>query len=247
MLNPPPWFCPSCLCQPFSSLNNSDLNKLFFDNHIERHTRKLIKSINFDKKCTVCCRKINNNHVSKALPCLTCKSLIHRKCSGLTNYELNTTRANQLRQWECHQCRHEKFPFMDTPDEDFIANTFNSNFDCRCNIDCKSETFKKNFTLSLARYKQDDDGDGPDPNCHIDKAFEMNVDFDYYTAHGFHKLVKKNPKRVPLSIYHTNISSLNYNFENLHTALVDLDYPFDVIALSETWNSEEKKRQIYTW
>ena len=80
---------------------------------------------------------------------------------------------------------------MDTPDEDFIANTFNSNFDCRCNIDCKSETFKKNFTLSLARYKQDDDGDGPDPNCHIDKAFEMNVDFDYYTAHGFQKLVKK--------------------------------------------------------
>ena len=25
----PPWFCPGCLCQPFSSIDNLDLNKLF--------------------------------------------------------------------------------------------------------------------------------------------------------------------------------------------------------------------------
>ena len=40
---------------------------------------------------------------------------------------------------------------------------------------------------------------------------------------------------------HTNISSLTANFEKLENLLADLDFHFDVIACTETWNPEDKK------
>lgn len=39
---------------------------------------------------------------------------------------------------------------------------------------------------------------------------------------------------------HTNIESLNANFDKLQYLLNDIDYQFDIIALTETWNDEEK-------
>ena len=39
---------------------------------------------------------------------------------------------------------------------------------------------------------------------------------------------------------HTNISSLQYNGDNLKLLLTNLEFKFDIIALSETWNPESK-------
>ena len=43
------------------------------------------------------------------------------------------------------------------------------------------------------------------------------------------------------SAFHTNISSLQHNGENLHNLLASLEFKFDIIALSETWNPDYKK------
>ena len=43
------------------------------------------------------------------------------------------------------------------------------------------------------------------------------------------------------SIFHTNICSLQYNYDNLHNLLASLEFKFDIIALSETWNPEYKE------
>ena len=42
------------------------------------------------------------------------------------------------------------------------------------------------------------------------------------------------------SIFHTNICSLQGNFDNLENLLNDLNHGFDVISLTETWNPENK-------
>ena len=39
---------------------------------------------------------------------------------------------------------------------------------------------------------------------------------------------------------HTNICSLQANIENLEILLHELEFKFDVISLTETWNPEEK-------
>ena len=48
--------------------------------------------------------------------------------------------------------------------------------------------------------------------------------------------------RKTFSIFHTNICSLPANSENLEILLEDLEYKFDVISLSETWNPEGKQQ-----
>ena len=44
-----------------------------------------------------------------------------------------------------------------------------------------------------------------------------------------------------ISIFHTNICSLQGNVDNLTCLLSDLNHNFDIIALTETWNPENKK------
>ena len=70
----------------------------------------------------------------------------------------------------------------------------------------------------------------------------MNVDSDYYSTHQFHKLTNKfkDKNKLPFSIYHTNTEFLQCNFDRLHTQFVDLNYPFDIIVLSEVWNPSYK-------
>ena len=238
----PPWFCTDCLCAPFYSINNNDLKKILLDNKLEQHTRKVLKSNEFKNICPICTRKIHTDKIAKALPCFSCFSLTHRKCSGLSNYELNNCEPSDLVCWECAGCRQSAFPCMDISDEEVIAMSFNSNFDCKCNATCDNLAFRKGLILDLTKFRHDKPTDGPDPDCNLEHAFDVDIDFDYYNTYRFHKLAKKIPQtKPPLSIYHTNIQSLQGNFENLHGQLADLDYPFDIIALSETWNPTYKR------
>ena len=65
--------------------------------------------------------------------------------------------------------------------------------------------------------------------------------FKYYSTHSFHKLIKNTNLNHCFSLLHTNISSLTGNFEKLEHLLADLDFYFDVIACTETWNPDDKK------
>ena len=44
-----------------------------------------------------------------------------------------------------------------------------------------------------------------------------------------------------MGIFHTNICSLQANISKLEDLLHDLDYNFDIIALTETWNPEKSE------
>ena len=84
---------------------------------------------------------------------------------------------------------------------------------------------------------------GPDSGNQIETVFDLKPDFDYYDLHDFHKLINKtsaSKNKTAFSVFHTNICSLMYNFGQLEMLLVDLDFKFDVIALTETWNSKKK-------
>ena len=42
------------------------------------------------------------------------------------------------------------------------------------------------------------------------------------------------------SLLHSNICSLQYNGDNLENLLANLEFKFDIIALTETWNPDFK-------
>lgn len=237
------WFCKNCFEPPFANLDSNNLYNYFYPQLLENMPG--VASIEFSKTCGVCNIAIKKNHLKKSLPCSSCHSLIHRhKCSNLTTTELISFKLNDFAGWECSVCLAEKFPFADMDTGNILRLTFNSNFNCQCQVsDLLPE--ERNAILSFTKFKMSDDpkaSDGPDPESLLEKAYDMKVNFNYYGAHDFHKLTSNLPKaKNSLSIIHTNIQSLQHNFDNLHTLLTDLDYSFDIVAVSETWNPKDKK------
>ena len=129
-------------------------------------------------------------------------------------------------------------------DDDLAKSAFNSNFDCKCNDDsesipldrCKTFQFIDNFLPKDSPIIHGIDSE-------IDNVYDINSKCDYYSIHDFHKLtnIYKNKHIKPFSALHTNIQSLMHNFDSLENLCCNLDYPFDVIALSETWNAVKNK------
>ena len=62
----------------------------------------------------------------------------------------------------------------------------------------------------------------------------LNSNFKYYDNHEFPKVKQK----TNFIIFHTNICSLQANSDKLELLTNNLNHDFDVIALFETWTSE---------
>ena len=172
-------------------------------------------------------------------------TLVHRKCCNIPTNVLLQTKPKHLTNWSCLTCLSNIFPLNDISDTDVASLTFNSLVDCPCNNQTVSiplhlcETFKytKQFT------PKDSFPTGHDPYELLDLTYDINVKCNYYNNHLFHKLTAnhKSKTKKPLTALHTNIQSLNHNFDSLERLCTNLDYPFDIIAVTETWNAEKNK------
>jgi hypothetical protein len=70
--------------------------------------------------------------------------------------------------------------------------------------------------------------------------------FSYYDLNSFHKKINQqdspNPK-AHLSLFYTNIRSLNKDFDELACLVDILDRKFDIIGLSEIWQPEGRDKK----
>ena len=74
--------------------------------------------------------------------------------------------------------------------------------------------------------------------------FLLQPNFKYYQNHDFLKLIKGLKRNKTFSLLHTNIYSLQGNFENLQNLINNLDHSFSVISVSEAWAPESKSKQF---
>ena len=82
-----------------------------------------------------------------------------------------------------------------------------------------------------------------DPNDHVIDS----TNFSYYLTHDFHKLHNKNCSKTnstSFSVLHTNICSLQGNFDNLEQLFNNLECELDIIALTETWHTDGNQHFI---
>ena len=167
--------------------------------------------------------------------------MVHRKCTGFKLSVLNSLQPGDILNWECSKCYANKFPLNGIANLELKGDTFNSNMNCPCSVGTISQETNLNFIFNNNKIN-DNKSHGPDPYNNIEAVYNINVSCDYYSLHEFHKLSNKikKSKQLPISILHTNICSLMHNFEALEKLCTDLDYSFDAIALSETWNPKSK-------
>ena len=176
------------------------------------------------------------------MPCKQCKCLTHRKCVLMNSDDINTL---NIKVYTCTKCNEDNLPYVNVNNDILINDSFNSNFNCKCQNQSKChhvpmsnnilgkllKISELNFNKNSKQYDHDPDAGIPNP-----------TNFAYYTNHDIHKLKKENNSiQIQFSILHTNISSLNGNGDKLELLLDDIDYKFDVVALTETWNPETNK------
>ena len=75
----------------------------------------------------------------------------------------------------------------------------------------------------------------------IDEQLPSNIDSNYVSIQD---LSSSDTNHTDLSFLHMNIRSLSCHFDELQTLLVNLKVPFDVVAVSETWDSFERPLKV---
>ena len=248
------WYCYQCNENifPFNKLtikqlsslafnsidSNKHPNKLFSHPTFTQNTKKCFDK-SYDSKCNVCLRKVNQPNA--AIPCPSCYHLIHKKCTKLTPSVLT-----QLKQspnvWECSSCLEDKFPYSHAEDIELYLDSFNSNWTCGCKIDIKpfvNASESSRYKLIISKNNESNNHDFEfDENFNAYHTLTHN--FEYYETHDFH-IMKDNISYNTFSLLHTNICSLQYNGDNLQNLLTNLQFKFDIIALTETWNPDYKE------
>ena len=249
------WSCNNCNNNnlPFNSTPSSLIEKNSFNslNHYKHphklrtitygHTNKLTNT-NFIQTCSVCLSKIQ--FPNKAVPCPTCLHLIHKKCCNLTVTELTDFKRTK-NVWECSKCYENKFPFHNLGDDVLNHDAFNSNWSCQCKSKTSIQIDSEVLRLVI-NFNNQENNDFTSPlftfDDNVESFHSIEPDFKYYSTHEFHKL-STNVSNC-FSVLHTNICSLQYNGDNLHNLLADLEFKFDIVAVTETWNPENKKERF---
>ena len=144
----------------------------------------------------------------------------------------------------CITCLQHKFPFTSVDDRFLSKETFNSNFLCKCQSSTDYEQGDAKYTFSYTNaYKETTFNNTNDTNDQILDNVFIQPNFKFFQNHDFHKMSEKINKNKDFSIFHTNICSLQGNFEKLHNLVANLEFKFSIIAVSETWTPESKKGQ----
>ena len=188
----------------------------------------------FSSICSVCSLKLAKNN--PGVPCSSCNSKIHSKCSGINDCK-NTFHLYKGR-WQCKNCVKDKFPFSELDNNSLLELAENSLENTKkfseYSVDDKmklllSQSYSSNWYAHITTDDWDQDQTG------------VNTKFAYYDIADFKKSRQMWDHRNSLSLFHTNISSLLGNSDKLLELLTDLSWNFDIIALSETRNDEKNK------
>ena len=144
--------------------------------------------------------------------------------------------------WECSLCTKDKYPFMSL-DNDKLHHTLNSNTISPSKRETPHAHIDNSLKLLLTHPNQKDTWNtfNFEGEHELEQNSRIKSNFKYYEVSELQKLSETWEKEPNFSIFHTNICSLNANVENMENLLHDTGIMFDILALSETWNSEQNK------
>ena len=224
--------CEICNCQVHIKCNLTDVtsyNKIIRDKLPQKCINCEPTKPTPKPECCMCHKKIADNH--RKLECNTCQSFIHIKCNKTDpkHYEKIIKDTGNPKIDQCNSCLVDNIPFQNLSELEFTAvckgidieaDVLNDTFITSSNLKSFFNTINKTnnpFEIDTSSLS-DDSEDTVLINC---KYYDL-------TTFNFRKDVKK------ISLFHTNIGSLEKHKEELETTLDILNYKFDIIALTET-------------
>lgn len=169
------------------------------------------------------CPKCKKNVKSQLVTCGLCKLNYHLNCSPVSK-----PNSKLWVSWTCENCI-TLFPFSDQEDVTSCLPPNNIS-----NIISFENMIFNPFDLDIATKTNLSDVD-PDANS----IQGLKEPCRYYNENQFEHLIKRLPSDQILSAFHLNIRSLPKNYDHLSQLLSSMNHNFSIIALTETWLSED--------
>ena len=140
--------------------------------------------------------------------------------------------ATQIITWNCSSCIKAIFPFTELDDFELnrIHNPANNDL---TNPNLIAEKLRQKFNFNDV--------------LNGENEISNTINCDYYNMDDFKILCGKHVSKNCLSVFHSNISSLQGNFDKLElliTQLNDSHFCFDIISLTETWTPKSKEHLV---
>ena len=125
------------------------------------------------------------------------------------------------------------FPFHSNDDKELVKLSYNSNLSCLCSKHSVNAILEDlpllHTTSNIGNIPQLSNSD-PESNT------PSKVNFNYFDIHKFHSSPEiSSCSNKAFSFLNCNMRSVQANFNNPVQLLNDLNYPFHIISLSETW------------
>ena len=172
--------------------------------------------------CGICHKNVSD--YQNSIYCNNCNHWVHIKCNDISVSEyVELQNEPDDIPWFCLKCTEILFPFGSMVDEE-LSNLFD--FDLPSFVD-SAPSFE--ITSGLTNLPNLCDYD-------IDEHLPSNVNSSYHTAQDLSTL---DTSEKDFSMFHMNIRSHSLHHDELVSTLANLKVNFDVIGLSETWNSIE--------
>ena len=164
--------------------------------------------------CGICLKPVAKNH--KAVKCDYCDFWVHMKCNKI-NTQIYNLLLNDNSAWYCLACSKKFIPFST-----LNVNEFHSTIQGK-KIKLKTLSRKRSTLESILVDK------------HNDARNESNLEnsWQYFLKDDFNKTLNAVDYKST-NFFHMNISSLTYNFDQLHTILSEIYINFDLIGIAES-------------
>ena len=164
--------------------------------------------------CGICLNPVAKNH--KAVKCDNCDLWIHIKCNKINVQTFNLL-INDNTVWYCLTCSNKLYPFSALNDNVFHSTTQDKT------IKFKAFTRKRSSTGNVIIDKLNDT---------ISES-DLENSSQYFEVDDFNKAFNSSNHKG-INFFRMNISSLLFNFDQLHTLLSEINISFDVIGITET-------------
>ena len=187
-------------------------------------------------KCGICNRKV----LSNCIYCDFCKCWIHKKCVNLSEKDLSEL-AKDTEVWFCKKCYRNIFPFYDLNNEEFLMYRNN----------LKEHSVEMYESCNLLN-NQDNNNDLTFEDLDSN-TFEINVSSKYLLEEEFCKIfsnrkydsIETPTNKETLNIMHLNCRSIKRNYDSVFELLNNLNFKFDIIAISESWFNKNDDVSLY--
>ena len=231
--------CEICNCQVHIKCNLTNVttyNKIIKDRLPQRCITCEPSQGVFNPECCVCHKKIAANH--KKLECNTCRSFVHIRCNKTDpkSYEKIIKDTGHTKIDHCNNCLIDNIAFQNLSELEFtaICKGIDTESDILNNTFITSGNLKSFFDI-INKTNNPFEIDTRSLNDEPDDTVLINCKYYDLSTFNFSK------EKDKLSLFHTNIGSLEKHKEELETTLAMLNFKFDIIALTETKIIKNKK------